>query len=148
EIDKAIKNVISNSNFILGEELSKFESEFANYCNKKYGVGVGNGTDAIKIALMALDAKENDEVIIPVNTAIPTAMAIKDAGAEICFVDCDDDYLIDVNDIEKKINNKTKFIIPVHLYGKACGMDRIFEIANKYGLKVIEDCCQAHGSLF
>lgn len=148
EIDKAIKKVISNSNFILGEELEKFENEFANYCEKKYGVGVGNGTDAIKIALMALDVKENDEVIIPVNTAIPTAMAIKDAGAEICFVDCDDDYLIDVNDIEKKINNKTKFIIPVHLYGKACDMDRIFEIANRYGLKVIEDCCQAHGSLY
>ncbi len=148
EIEQSIKNVISKSNFILGEELEKFENEFAKYCEKDYGVGVGNGTDAIKIALMALDIKEGDEVIIPVNTAIPTAMAIKDVGAEVKFVDCNEDHLINVNDIENKINKKTKAIVPVHLYGKACEMNKIIDIAKKYNLKIIEDCCQAHGTLY
>lgn len=148
EIEQSIKNVISKSNFILGNELEKFENEFAKYCEKNYGTGVGNGTDAIKIALIALDIKKGDEVIIPVNTAIPTAMAIKDVGAEIKFVDCNNHHLIDVNDIENKINERTKAIIPVHLYGKACDMNKIIEIAKKYNLKIIEDCCQAHGTLY
>jgi dTDP-4-amino-4,6-dideoxygalactose transaminase len=148
EIDNAMKKVIHKSNFVLGEELQKFEEEFAKYCGKKYGVGVGNGTDALKISLTALNIKKGDEVIVPVNTAIPTAMAIKDIGAEVCFVDCNENYLIDTNKIEEKINEKTRAIIPVHLYGKVCNMDKIEEISRKYNLKIIEDCCQAHGSLY
>ncbi len=148
EIEGAIESVIRKSNFILGEELKKFEQEFASYCNKKYGIGVGNGTDALKLALKALNIGYGDEVILPVNTAIPCAMAIKDVNAELCFVDIDDNYLIDADKIEEKINGKTKAIMPVHLYGRACEMEKILEIANKHNLKVIEDCCQAHGTKY
>jgi len=145
-IGKVIDSVIKKSSFILGEEVKKFEEEFANYCDNKYGIGIANGTDALKLALLALNIGKGDEVIIPVNTAIPTAMAIKDVGAELCFVDVNENYLIDVNKIEDKINEKTKVIMPVHLYGQVCDMNRILEIAKRKGLKVIEDCCQAHGA--
>ncbi len=146
EIDGVINRVIRNSLFVLGEEVRKFEEEFASYCGNKYGIGVNSGTDALKLALLALDVGQGDEVIVPVNTAIPTVMAIKDAGAEPCFIDVNDNYLIDVDLIEDKINEKTKVIMPVHLYGQTCDMDKILEIANKKSLWVVEDCCQAHGA--
>ncbi|MEK6830882.1 MAG: aminotransferase class V-fold PLP-dependent enzyme, partial [Nanoarchaeota archaeon] len=146
EIENAIELVIRKSNFILGEEGKLFEREFSNYCNKKYGIGVNSGTDAIKLALIAYGIGSGDEVILPVNTAIPCAMAIKDINAEPCFIDVDDNYLIDINKIEERINEKTKAIMPIHLYGQTCDMDKILELANKYNLEVIEDCCQAHGA--
>ncbi|MEK6873200.1 MAG: DegT/DnrJ/EryC1/StrS family aminotransferase [Nanoarchaeota archaeon] len=151
EIYSKLERVIyESSNFILGEEVDKFEKEFADYCGYRYGIGVNSGTDALKLALKAYDIGKgiNDEVILPVNTAIPCAMAIKDAGAEVCFVDVNDNYLIDVNKIEEKINEKTKAIMPIHLYGRACEMDKILKIASKYNLRVIEDCCQAHGTRY
>ena len=152
EIDSKLEKVIyESSNFILGEEVKKFEEEFSTYCGKKYGIGVGNGTDALKLSLKAYDigtSEKIDEVILPVNTAIPCAMAIKDAGAEVCFVDVNENYLIDVDKVESAINEKTKAIMPVHLYGQACDMDEVLELANTYNLKIIEDCCQAHGTRY
>lgn len=149
EINNKLERIIhESSNFILGEEVKEFEKEFSNYCNKKYGIGVNSGTDALKLALIASSIGRGDEVILPVNTAIPCAMAIKDVNAEPRFVNINENYLIDVDKIELAINEKTKAIMPVHLYGIACEMDRILKIASKYNLKVIEDCCQAHGTRY
>ncbi len=146
EIDKAVKKVNSRGWFILGEEGREFEKEFSEYCGEKYGIGVASGTDALIIVLKALGIWEGDEVITVPNTAIPTVSAIVSSGAKPVFVDIREDYLIDPGKIEKSITKKTKAIMPVHLYGQACDMEHILEIAGSYGLAVIEDCCQAHGT--
>lgn len=146
EIELEIKRVLESGWFILGKELENFEKEFAEYCGKKFGVGVGNGTDAIFLALKSFNIGIDDEVISVANTAIPTISAIVATGAKPVLVDCGEDYLIDVEKIEEKITPKTKAIIPVHLYGQVCDMKKIFEIAKKYNLEVIEDCAQAHGA--
>ncbi len=149
EIDKALEIVIyKNSHFILGDENKLFEEEFSSFCGRKYGIGVNSGTDALILAMHSLNIKDRDEVIVPVNTAIPTVMAIRAVGATPKLVDVNDNYLIDINKIEQAINDKTKIIMPVHLYGNVCHMDSILELAKKYKLKVIEDCCQAHGAEF
>ena len=149
EIDKAIQNVISDCEFIGGKYVKKFESEFANYCKVKYCIGVGNGTDALFISLKALGIGKEDEVITAANSFIATSEAISATGAKVVFVDCHPDYYtIDVSKIEEKITDKTKAIIPVHLYGQPADMYPIIEIANKYNLKVIEDAAQAHGALY
>ncbi len=149
EIDSKLERIIyESSNFILGEEVSKFEKEFSSYCSSRYAVGVNSGTDALKLALIAFGIGHGEEVVLPVNTAIPCGMAIKDVNAEPHFVDINEDYLIDVDKIEPAINEKTRVIMPVHLYGKCCNMGRIMEIAGKYNLKIIEDCCQAHGTRY
>ena len=146
-ISKVMERVIyDNSNFILGREGELFETEFANFSGKKYGVGVNSATDALEISLLALNIKLGDQVILPVNTAIPTAMAVSNVGAVPVFTDVGEDFLIDTNDLERKITKKTKAIIPVHLYGLACDLDTINTIARVYDLPVIEDCAQAHGS--
>jgi len=147
QINHAIERVIYNqSNFILGKEVELFEKEFAKYCEKNYGVGVNSGTDALELTLMAAGIQRGDEVITTVNTAIPTAMAIANVGGIPVFTDVGSDFLINPDDLEKRITKKTKAIIPVHLYGLACDMVKINEIAKKYNLSVIEDCCQAHGA--
>jgi len=146
DIDETIFRVLNRGWFILGEEVEKFEKEFSNFCGKKYGVGVGNGTDALILALKALNIGEGDEVITVPNTAIPTVSAIISTGAKPRFVDIGEDYLIDVKKIEKAINENTKAIIPVHLFGQACDMDPIIKISERYNLAIIEDCCQAHGA--
>ncbi|MFA5020182.1 MAG: aminotransferase class V-fold PLP-dependent enzyme [Candidatus Pacearchaeota archaeon] len=146
EIDKSISDVLNKGWFVLGENVEEFEKEFSSYCNKKYGVGVGNGFDALLLTLKALGIGRGDEVITAVNTAIPTAMAIKAAGAKPVFVDINRDLLIDINKIERAITPMTKAIIPVHLYGQVCDMNKIIEIATKNNLEVIEDCAQAHGA--
>jgi len=149
EFSKAIEKVIyENSNFVLGTELKEFEEKFATYCDKKYCIGVGNGTDALKIAMRSLGIGGGDEVIAPANTAIPTITSIIEIGAKPVLVDINEDYLINADLIEKAITEKTKAIIPVHLYGNPCDMDEIFIIAGKYGLNVIEDCCQSHGAKY
>jgi len=149
EIEAAIKKVIyKNSHFILGSEGKKFEQEFAEYCGKKYGIGVNSGTDALFLTLLALDVRKYDEVIVPANTAIPTVMAIRAVGAKPVLIDVKDNYLLDESKIEKIITSKTKVIMPVHLYGQSCAMDTIMAIAQKYNLKIVEDCCQAHGALY
>lgn len=146
ETDEAVERVLSSGWFILGKELESFEKEFANYCGKKYGVGVGNGTQALELALKSFGIGNGDEVITIPNTSPFTVLGIIESGAKPVFVDVGEDYLIDVKKIEKAINEKTKAIIPVHLYGQACDMALIIEIAEKHNLIVIEDCCQAHGA--
>ena len=147
EIDEAIQNVLNNTSFIMGEELKKFEVEFARFCDVKYAIGVANGSDALILALRACGIGEGDEVIAVPHTFISTAEAISNVGGKIVFVDIDlKTYTIDVSKIEEKINKKTKAIIPVHLYGQPVDMDPIMELAKKYSLKVIEDAAQAHGA--
>ena len=148
---KILKNVdktLKSGNIFFGNELDKFEKIFVKKNNFKYGIAVGSGTDALYLSLLALDIGYGDEVITVSNTAIPTVSAIKSTGASIKFVDVDENYLIDVKKIEKKISNKTKAIIPVHLYGQSCDMSKILSIAKKYNLKIIEDCAQAQGAKF
>ncbi len=149
EVDDAIQRVIKNSSFIGGEEVRLFEEEFAYYCEASCCVGVNSGTDALKFICMALDIKEGDEVILPVNTFIATALGVSSVGAIPVFVDCEDGtYNIDTGKIEEKITSRTKAIIAVHLYGQPAEMDPILEIAQRHKLYVIEDACQAHGAFY
>lgn len=148
EIDEAINLVIKNAKFILGQEVEKFEKNFAEFCGCGFCSGVGNGTQAIELALKALGIGEGDEVITVDNTSPFTILGILNTNARVRFVDCKEDYLINPDKIESAITEKIKAIIPVHLYGKACDMDRILEIARKYNLYVVEDCAQANGALY
>ena len=147
EIDKAIQNVIFNTSFIMGQELTEFEQEFAQFCNTKYAIGVANGSDALFLALKACDIKEGDEVITTPHTFIATTEAISQVGGKVVFVDINPiTYTIDVEKIEDKINKNTKAIIPVHLYGQTADMDLLLKLAREYNLKIIEDAAQAHGA--
>ena len=149
EIDKAILSVIQDSAFIGGKYAKVFEENFANYIGVKNCVGVGNGTDALYVALKALEIGAGDEVITVANTFIATAEAITLTGARVKFVDCNEKtYNIDVNKFEQAITQKTKAIIPVHLYGQPAHMEKIKEIADKYDLFVVEDAAQAHGAVY
>lgn len=149
EIDTAIKEVILASSFIGGRFIKSFESNFGQYIGIKHCIGVGNGTDALFIALKVLGVKEGDEVITAANSFIATSEAITMAGARVLFVDCDKDtYNIDVKKIEWTITDKTKAIIPVHLYGQPAEMEKILEIAKKYNLFVIEDAAQSHAAKY
>lgn len=149
EINEALTKVIDKNSYILGEEVSNFEANFARYCGVKYGAGVSNGTDALELALRAFGIGEGDEVITAPNSFIATASAISSSGATPVFIDVNSrDANIDPNKIEKKINEKTKAIIPVHLYGNPARINSILKIAKKYNLKLIEDACQAHGALY
>jgi dTDP-4-amino-4,6-dideoxygalactose transaminase len=147
EIDNAIKNCIDEGNFIKGSSVSKFESSFAEYLGASYCLGCGNGTDALEIILKSLHIGVGDEVIVPALTWISTAEAVNNVGAEPIFVDINPkNYTIDVDKIEEKITNKTKAIIPVHLYGCPADMNEIVKIAEESNLFIIEDCAQAHGA--
>jgi dTDP-4-amino-4,6-dideoxygalactose transaminase len=148
DIDKAINEVLKSGWFILGENVKKFENEFARYCGAKFGIGVASGTDALQLALRAYDIGTNDEVITVSNTAFPTAVAISYAGAKPIFVDIDQAYTIDVSKVEEWITGRTKAILPVHLYGQPADMGPLTELAEKHGLKIIEDACQAHGAKY
>jgi len=154
EIDSAIFKTLNNGNFIIGEECNRFENAFAEYCGVKYCIGVASGTDAISLALMALNIGNGDYVITVPNTAMPTVSAISAIGAQPLFVDINDKtMLMDTEKLEsllisipKEKLNRIKAIIPVHLYGLMCSMSRIQNIAKRYGLAIIEDCAQAHGA--
>lgn len=149
EIREAFERVYTRSWYIDGEEDESFEKEFAKFCNVKYCVGTGNGLDALMLALKALDVKEGDEIIVPSNTYIATALAVTYVGATLVFVEPDiRTFNIDPTRIEAVITSRTKAIMPVHLYGQACNMDPIMQIAKKYNLYVIEDCAQAHGATY
>lgn len=147
DIFEAITEVLESGKLILGPNVSSFEEEFAQYCGAKYGIGVDNGTNSITLALRALGIKAGDEVITVSNTAVPTVSAIVSMGATPVFVDIDPDtYLMDTQKIEQAITNKTTCILPVHLYGQCVAMDTVNAIGEKYGLKILEDCAQAHGA--
>lgn len=148
-LDSAYKKVIESNYFIQGEECKNFEREFAEYCETKYCIGVGNGLDALFLILKALNIHQGDEVIVPSNTYIATALAVSYVDATPIFVEPDiSTYNINPDLIEEKITSRTKAIIVVHLQGRAADMDRINEIAKKYNLYVIEDAAQAHGVLY
>jgi len=135
--------------FILGNQVKKFEKEFANYCGTDFCCGVANGLDALLLSLKACDFENGSEVIVPSNTYIATILAILHAGLSPVLVEPDiSTYNIDPDKIEEKITSKTKAILVVHLYGKLCDMARIIPIARSKNLKVIEDCAQAHGASF
>lgn len=149
ELDVATIGVLSSGKYIMGENVKEFEKEFSEYMEVKYAVGVGNGTDALVIALRACGIKAGDEVITCAMSFFATAEAISSVGATPIFVDCTSDtYTIDASKIEEKITEKTKAIIPVHLYGQCADMDEINEIAKKYNLLVIEDVAQAAGATY
>lgn len=149
ELRSAFKRVFERSWYIDGEEDKMFEKAFATYCDTKYCIGCGNGLDALMLSLKALGIKDGDEVIVPSNTYIATALAVTYVGATPIFVEPDiRTYNLDPTKIEEKITKKTKAIIPVHLYGQPCDMNPIMEISRKYNLFVIEDCAQAHGATY
>jgi len=147
EIQQAYDQVMDSSWFVLGKQVAAFEKEFAAYCGAQYGIGVGSGTEALHLALIACGVEPGDEVITVANTAVPTISAISFAGAKPVFVDIDpDSYTMNPELIRQKITDRTRVILPVHLYGQAADMDPILDIARQNGLKVIEDACQAHGA--
>jgi len=148
-IDAAIKRVLDSGWYILGREVENFEAAFAAYIGAGYGVGVGNGTDAITLALKALDIGAGDEVITASHTAVATAAAIEHTGAVAVFVDIDPEtFTLDAAKIAAAVTARTKAVAPVHLYGQAADMDAILAVAQKHGLKVIEDCAQAAGAAY
>ena len=149
QLRDAFDRVLENSWYIDGNEDKAFEEAFAAYCNTKYCIGNGNGLDALMLSLKALGVGAGDEVIVPSNTYIATALAVTYVGATPVFVEPDiRTYNIDPALIEAKITKNTKAIMPVHLYGQPCDMDPIMAIAKKYGLYVVEDCAQAHGATY
>lgn len=149
EIRNAFNRVFERSQYIRGQENEDFERKFAAYCHTEYCIGVGNGLDALMLSLKALGVSEGDEVIVPSNTFIATALAVTYVGASLVLVEPDiQSFNIDIRKIESAITKKTKAIMPVHLYGQPCEMDQIMQIAKKHGLYVIEDCAQAHGALY
>ena len=147
EIDFAISTVISEGAFIGGRHVKNFEDSFASYVDSNYCVGVANGTDAIEIAIEALNMPTKSEIIVPANSFIASSEAVTRAGHKVIFADVDaESYVISVNDIKKRITSKTKAIMAVHLYGHPCNMDALIELALKHNLYIIEDCAQAHGA--
>jgi dTDP-4-amino-4,6-dideoxygalactose transaminase len=142
------KKSLNSGQIFFGNNLEKFEKNFIKKNNAKFGIAVGSGTDALLISLMSLDIKKGDEVITAANTAIPTISAIVNSGAIPKLVDVNQDSLIDINLIEKTISNRTRAIIPVHLYGKPCQMDKLVRLSKRYNIHLIEDCAQAQGAKF
>ena len=149
EVRSAIEEVIQRGDFILGRDVEAFEAEFAAYCGVRHCIGVGNGLDALRLTLQALDIGRGDEVITAANTFIATAQAILQAGATPVLVDCDPDtYNLDPRRLSGAITSRTKAIMPVHLYGQPADMDEIRVIADEHGLAIIEDAAQAHGAMY
>jgi dTDP-4-amino-4,6-dideoxygalactose transaminase len=147
EIDSAIKECITDSNFIKGKAVADFESAFAKYIGADHCIGCGNGTDALEIILKSLNIGRGDEVIVPALTWIASAEAVNNVGAEPVFADINPkNFTIDINRFEEKITKRTRAIIPVHLYGCPADMNEILAIARQHKLFVIEDCAQAHGA--
>jgi dTDP-4-amino-4,6-dideoxygalactose transaminase len=146
-IDAAIARTLAEGRYVQGEEVAAFECEFAAFCGARFGIGVNSGTDALILALRALDIASGDEVITVSHTAVATVAAIVAAGARPVLVDIDPaTFTIDPNEIERAIGPRTRAIVPVHLYGLPADMDAIMAIAEQRGLKVIEDCAQAAGA--
>jgi dTDP-4-amino-4,6-dideoxygalactose transaminase len=149
EVCGAINEVLSRCSFVLGPQVEEFERAFAQFVGVGHAVGVSNGLDALRLSLSALDIGPGDEVILPANTYIATALAVTAVGATPVLVDCDSStYAIDVTRISSAITPRTRAIIPVHLTGQAADMDPILGLAERHGLRVIEDAAQAHGTRY
>ncbi len=149
QVDGWYMEIIQNTAFAGGNHVAEFEKEFAEYCQTRFAVGTSNGTDALLFCLLALGIGPGDEVITVPNTFIATTEAISQAGGTPVFVDVRaDSYNMDTNQIEEKITENTKVILPVHLYGQIADMDAILAIAQKHKIKVLEDACQAHGAVY
>ena len=145
---EAFRNVLESNWFIMGGYLEKFEKEYADYNKVQFCVGLSNGLDAIHLALKSLNISAGDEVIVPSNTYIATLLAVSFVGAKPVLVEPDiNTYNIDPGKMEAAITHATKAIIPVHLYGQICEMDKIMAIAKKHNLYLIEDNAQAHGAM-
>ena len=148
EYEEAALRVLRSGWYIMGKELDSFEEQFAQYTGAKYAAGVGNGLDALRLALEALGVGKGDEVIVQANTFIATALAVSQVGATPVFVDADAFFGIDASKIESAITENTKAVMTVHLYGQPCDMDPVLAIAKAHGLYVVEDCAQAHGATY
>lgn len=149
EIDSRIKQVLDSGWYILGEQVATFEKNFAKYCGVKHCIGCANGLDALKLIVRAYGFGKGDEIIVPANTYIASILAISENGCTPVLVEPDiNTYNINPELIESKITDRTKAIMVVHLYGQAVQMDKIWEIAQKYNLKIIEDSAQAHGAIY
>lgn len=149
EINNAIARVVNSNYFIGGEEVANFEKRFADYIGVKHCIGCGNGLDALQLILRAMDIQSGDEVIVPAHTFIATALAVTYVGGKPVYVDVEKDtYCLDPDKLEKAINERTKAIILVHIYGQIGRYDKIKAIAEKYGIPIIEDSAQAHGATF
>jgi dTDP-4-amino-4,6-dideoxygalactose transaminase len=149
EILPAMDGVMSEAQFILGEDVTRFEEEFAAFCGARYCVGLASGLDALQLALRAVGVGPGDEVITAANTFIASALAVTHAGGTPVLADVrEDDFNLDPEAVERAITPRTKAILPVHLYGQPARMDEIRDIARRHGLKVVEDACQAHGARY
>ncbi|MBY0358807.1 MAG: DegT/DnrJ/EryC1/StrS family aminotransferase [Candidatus Obscuribacterales bacterium] len=148
ELELAFRDVMRSGRYIMGPQLESFEAEFASYCGVKHCLGVANGLDALKLVLQAWGIGPGDQVLVPSHTFIATWIAVTELGATPVAVEPDTYYNINPAEIEAAVTERTKAIIPVHLYGQPCAMDAIMKIADKHGLKVLEDSAQAHGALY
>ena len=148
EYEQAALKVLRSGWYILGREVKEFEKEFANYLGAKFCIGVNSGLDALTLSVRALGIGKGDEVIVPANTYIATVLAITSNGATPIFVEPDEFYNLDAEKIESAVTEKTKAVMVVHLYGQSARMDKICAVAEKYNLKLIEDCAQSHGAKF
>lgn len=149
QINDVIQGVLDRGDFILGQDVSKLEEEFAAYCGTKYAIGVDSGLSALELSLRAFGVGPGHEVIVPAHTFTATAAAVTFTGATPVFVDVDPEtWNIDVDKVEDAITSQTKAIVPVHLYGLPADMHMILGIAEKYNLVVVEDACQAHGAMY
>lgn len=147
EIDSTIKSVIADSSFIGGDNVNNFEEEFAKFQDSSFCLGVGNGTDALEIAIEALNLPPDSDILVPANSFIASSEAVTRKGHNVIFCDIDpEDYTVDIQDLKLKITDKTTAVIAVHLYGHPCNMDELIKIATEKDLKIIEDCAQAHGA--
>lgn len=149
ELESAMRQVLESGWYILGEKSKAFEKAFAEYCGIEHCIGCGNGLDALRLGIKALGFGENDEIIVPANTYIASILAISDNGCKPIFVEPSlQTYNIDVERIESAITPRTKAILVVHLYGQVVEMQKVWELAQKYNLAIIEDCAQAHGAMY
>jgi dTDP-4-amino-4,6-dideoxygalactose transaminase len=148
EISEAVQSVINDCNFILGRQVTSFEKMFAEFVGAEHAVGVGDGLSALKLALQSVGIGPGDEVILPANTFIATALAVAQIGARPVLVDCDDTYNLNTRLVESKLSPKTKAILPVHLTGQAADLDPLVELAESRGISLIEDAAQAHGTRY
>ena len=146
EYEEAALRAMRSGWYIMGKELETFETQFAEYLGVKYCVGLNSGLDALTLAVRALDIGPGDEVIVPANTYIASILGVTENGAAPVFVEPDEFFCIDAEKIEAAITPRTKAILPVHLYGQSCDMEKICSIAEKHGLYVVEDCAQSHGA--